>query len=106
MQLAIASKDLLGNVSVVSRHILGLCLGQDGIYFSYFAPYTLDRHARLVARTQTKECARLLVLGQSVQGRDMDLLILGKLARALDFLSPPMLWNTSSEKRMTALIAF
>eukprot|EP00884_Botryococcus_braunii_P006405 jgi/Botrbrau1/15766/Bobra.4_1s0128.3 len=50
----------------------------DGIYFSYFAPYTLDRHDRLVSRTQTKECARLLVLGQSVQGRDIDLLILGE----------------------------
>lgn len=49
----------------------------DSIYFAYFAPYPLERHRGFVARCQQSPFARLEVLGQSVEGRDIDLLIVG-----------------------------
>ncbi|KAK9811620.1 hypothetical protein WJX72_007108 [[Myrmecia] bisecta] len=50
---------------------------QDSTYFSYFAPYTYSRHRELVARMQGKSCVRLEVVGNTVEGRSMDLLIIG-----------------------------
>ena len=51
---------------------------QDSIYFSYWVPYSYSKHRDLVARLQMNEKTRLEVLGQSLDGRDIDLLIVGE----------------------------
>ena len=47
---------------------------QDSLYFAYFTPYSMERHADLIARSlQSPQCS-LEVLGQSLDGQDSDLL--------------------------------
>lgn len=50
---------------------------QDCLYVAYFAPYPLQRHFELVARMQSLPRVRQEVLGQSVDGYDLDLLVIG-----------------------------
>ena len=46
----------------------------DSVYFAYFAPYSMERHADLVARSQlSPRCSHQLV-GKTLDGQDMDLL--------------------------------
>jgi len=45
---------------------------RDSVYFSYFAPYPMERHHKLVARAQSAEHCSLEVLGQTVDGQDLD----------------------------------
>ncbi|MGU9957595.1 MAG: M14-type cytosolic carboxypeptidase [Arenicellales bacterium WSBS_2016_MAG_OTU3] len=52
----------------------------DSVYYAYFAPYPLDRHADLIARMQTHLLVRHQIPGQSLDGRDMDLLVVGEPA--------------------------
>ena len=49
----------------------------DTIYFAYFAPYSMERHRDLIAQTQLHPFCRHQVLGETVDGDDMDLLIIG-----------------------------
>jgi murein tripeptide amidase MpaA len=51
----------------------------DDIVYAYFAPYPLDRHARLIRRAARVPWARAEVLGKSVEGRDMTLLTFGDI---------------------------
>jgi murein tripeptide amidase MpaA len=44
----------------------------DSVYFAYFAPYSMERHHKLVARAQTAAHCSLQVLGQSLDGQDLD----------------------------------
>ena len=44
----------------------------DSVYFSYFAPYPMERHHKLVARAQTAGHCSLEVLGQTLDGQDLD----------------------------------
>ena len=48
----------------------------DSIYFAYFAPYSMERHADLIARSLQFEPVRLTVLGQTLDGQDIDRLII------------------------------
>ena len=48
----------------------------DSIYFAYFAPYSMERHADLVARCAVSPRARLTVLGRTLDGQDLDRLII------------------------------
>ncbi len=48
----------------------------DAVYYAYFAPYSQERHADLIARSLTSEGVRLEVLGSSLDGRDIDLLVI------------------------------
>lgn len=50
----------------------------DAIYFAYFAPFSLERHRDLVARTALAQRTRLVVLGQTLDGRDLDMLVIGE----------------------------
>ncbi len=46
----------------------------DSVYFAYFAPYSMERHHDLIARSmQSPRCSHLL-LGQTLDGQDLDLL--------------------------------
>jgi len=49
----------------------------DLAWFAYFAPYTLEQHADLVAFAQASGVARAERLGATLDGRDLDLLTFG-----------------------------
>ena len=48
--------------------------GADAVHYAYFAPYSMQRHAALVARAVASPLVSHRVLGQTLDGRDMDLL--------------------------------
>ena len=47
---------------------------QDSLYLAYFTPYSMERHADLIARSLQSPRCSLEVLGQSLDGQDIDLL--------------------------------
>lgn len=49
----------------------------NSIYFAYFAPYSQERHAHVIAEAALHEDVSLRVLGQTLQGRDLDCLSIG-----------------------------
>lgn len=50
----------------------------DMVYFAYFAPYSYERHLDLIAQAQTSFDCRHKLLGQTLDGRDLSLLIIGE----------------------------
>ncbi|MEL7231663.1 MAG: M14-type cytosolic carboxypeptidase [Pseudomonadota bacterium] len=52
--------------------------GTDSVYYAYFAPYTLERHRHLIADALSHDGVSLNVLGQTLDGRDLDCLSLGE----------------------------
>ncbi|HEU4371845.1 MAG TPA: M14-type cytosolic carboxypeptidase [Telluria sp.] len=56
--------------------------GMDSVYYAYFEPYSWERHLELLDRAQMSEQVRLLDLGSTVEGRDMNLLVIGDPAAA------------------------
>ena len=57
--------------------IISLTPEADSVYFAYFAPYSRERHRDLVAACQSDTRCRLEVLGETVDGEEMDLLVIG-----------------------------
>jgi murein tripeptide amidase MpaA len=49
----------------------------DTVHYGYFAAYPEARHAALVARAQSSPRATLVRIGESVEGRPIELLVLG-----------------------------
>ena len=50
----------------------------DAVYYAYFAPYTMERHADLIADALQAERCQHILLGQTLDGQDMDLLVIGE----------------------------
>ncbi|MDP4528588.1 M14-type cytosolic carboxypeptidase [Alkalimonas delamerensis] len=50
----------------------------DSIYFAYFAPYSYEQHLDLVQQAQLHERCQLVELGETLDGRDMSLLVIGE----------------------------
>lgn len=50
---------------------------QDSLYFAYFAPYSMERHADLIADAAGHPLAKASVLGHTLDGQDMDLVEIG-----------------------------
>ena len=50
----------------------------DSVWFAYFAPYSMERHAGLIARAQRDDRVTLEVLGETLDGQAMDLLTIGE----------------------------
>ena len=50
----------------------------NSVYYAYFAPYSMERHADLVSAAQESPLARLDVLGETLDGQDLDLLSIGE----------------------------
>lgn len=50
---------------------------QDSLYFAYFAPYSMERHADLVAEVSASPLATTSVLGHTLDGQAMDLIEIG-----------------------------
>ena len=46
----------------------------DSVYFAYFAPYSMERHADLVARSHLSPRCSHRVVGKTLDGQDIDLL--------------------------------
>ena len=53
---------------------------EDQVYFAYFAAYSMERHADLVAFAQTSERYRVETLGQTLDGQPLDCLRFGEPA--------------------------
>jgi murein tripeptide amidase MpaA len=47
-------------------------------YFAYFAPYSMERHADLIADMAMSDRVNVEVIGKTIDGQDLDLLILGE----------------------------
>lgn len=52
----------------------------DAVWYAYFAPYTMEQHAHLIARAQQAEGVSLEVLGETLDGQTMDLLRVGDIS--------------------------
>lgn len=50
----------------------------DAVHFAYFAPYSMERHADLVARCASDSRVRLEVLGPTLDDQDLDCLHVGQ----------------------------
>ncbi len=53
----------------------------DAVWYAYFAPYSMERHADAIARWQLDPRVRLEVLGATLDGQDLDCLHVGEGAR-------------------------
>ena len=51
--------------------------GMDSVYYAYFEPYSWERHLELLDRAQMSEHVRMQDLGSTIDGRDMNLLVIG-----------------------------
>ncbi|MCR9078791.1 MAG: M14-type cytosolic carboxypeptidase [Hyphomonadaceae bacterium] len=51
--------------------------GAGSVYVAYFAPYPTGRHRKLIAQAGALNDASVSVLGQTLDGRDMDLITIG-----------------------------
>lgn len=49
----------------------------DSVFYAYFAPYSLERHADMIAEILQHPDVSLRVLGQTVEGRDIDCVSIG-----------------------------
>ena len=54
----------------------------DSVYYAYFEPYSWERHLDLIDRAQMSGQVRVLDLGSTVEGRDMNVLVIGEPAAA------------------------
>ncbi|MGN6389558.1 MAG: M14 family metallopeptidase [Burkholderiaceae bacterium] len=50
---------------------------RDSVWYAYFEPYSWERHLSLVARAGMQPGVRVETLGATVDGRDLDLVVLG-----------------------------
>jgi murein tripeptide amidase MpaA len=53
---------------------------RDSVYYAYFEPYSSERHLTLLGRIDSSPFARVVDLGNTVEGRDMNLIIMGNAA--------------------------
>lgn len=52
----------------------------ESCYFAYFAPYSYERHLDLLGQAQATGLAQLIDLGNTIDGRDMSMLVVGEPA--------------------------
>ena len=50
----------------------------DSVYYAMFAPYSLERHADMLACAQISSKVRLVNLGETLDGQDLDMLVVGE----------------------------
>lgn len=49
----------------------------NSVYFAYFAPYSYDQHQKMIHNAQVSDLCRVDVIGETVEGRDIDMLVIG-----------------------------
>ena len=79
---AVASSDLQNWQRVETEYdgktlTIDAALDLGALYVAYFAPYSSERHQILVADVLRDERVNLTVLGQTLDGRDLDMLTIG-----------------------------
>ncbi|MDE5419382.1 M14-type cytosolic carboxypeptidase [Labilibaculum sp. DW002] len=52
----------------------------NSVFYAYFAPYSYDQHLNLVHNAQLSPECELVSIGETIQGRDIDMLIVGEPA--------------------------
>jgi hypothetical protein len=57
--------------------VIKLTPEHNSAYFAYFAPYTLDMHMHLIAQKQLAPQVKLVMLGETLDGHDLDMLVVG-----------------------------
>ena len=80
---AVASYDRIDWFRVPTQYKDGVLIidhtpQQGVVHYAYFAPYSDERHRDAMARYQASPRVRLEVLGQTLDGADIDLLIVGE----------------------------
>ncbi|MDN4056185.1 M14-type cytosolic carboxypeptidase [Massilia sp. YIM B02763] len=50
----------------------------DSVYYAYFEPYSWERHLELLDRAQQSEHVRMLDLGSTIDGHDLNMLVIGE----------------------------
>lgn len=55
---------------------------RDSVYYAYFEPYSWERHLELLGRVESRDIGRVHDIGNTVEGRDMNLAVIGNLAAA------------------------
>lgn len=50
----------------------------NSVYYAYFAPYSMEQHADMISEAIGSPLCDLTVLGQTLDGQDMDLLTIGE----------------------------
>jgi murein tripeptide amidase MpaA len=55
---------------------------RDSVYYAYFEPYSWERHLRLLARVDGAAQAHARSLGSTLEGRDLDVAVIGNPAAA------------------------
>lgn len=50
---------------------------RDSVYYAYFEPYSWERHLRLLGKAENSPLARVEDIGSTIEGRDMNLLVIG-----------------------------
>jgi murein tripeptide amidase MpaA len=51
---------------------------EDSVYYAYFEPYSWERHLSLLGRAAYSEHVRIEDLGSTVDGRDLNMLVIGE----------------------------
>ena len=54
----------------------------NSVYYAYFAPYTYEQHLDLVHNAQLSQECELVSIGQTIEGKDIDMLIVGEADEA------------------------
>lgn len=73
----------------VLRWELRVPAGRDAVWFAYWAPYSYERHARLVAWCAASPLCRVDVVGSTLDGRPIDVVVVGD--------GPRQLWVTARQ---------
>jgi murein tripeptide amidase MpaA len=55
---------------------------RDSVYYAYFEPYSWERHLDLLARADASPLAHVIDLGSTVEGRDLNAVVVGNPAAA------------------------
>lgn len=50
---------------------------RNSVYYAYFEPYSWERHLRLLGKAEDSALARVEDVGSTVEGRDMNVLVIG-----------------------------
>lgn len=79
---------------------------QDSIYYAYFEPYSWERHLALLGHVQGVPNARVENLGSTLDGRDLDLVVIGnaKASRKVWIIARQHPGETMSEWLIEGLV--
>jgi len=78
---------------------------QDSVYYAYFAPYSMERHADLISDCLQYEGVSLRVLGHSLEGQSLDCLTIGEGPKTIWVIARQHPGETMAEWWMEGFLA-